>query len=160
MKKTIKDVKWEGKTAVMRCDFNVPLKDGEITDDTRIRAALPSIKYLLENGARIVLMSHLGRPKGKPDHSFSLAPVAVRLSEYLGIDVKFVPSDAVVDADVKKAASELQKILVENDALEEDVKVTGYELGTGRVQPEAILIPDSNIVLLHVEIGLKYNTKM
>lgn len=60
----------------------------------------------------------------------------------------------------KKAASELQKILVENDALEEDVKVTGYELGTGRVQPEAILIPDSNIVLLHVEIGLKYNTKM
>ena len=81
MKKTIKDVKWEGRTAVMRCDFNVPLKDGEITDDTRIRAALPSIRYLIENGARIVLMSHLGRPKGEPKHEFSLAPVAVRLSE-------------------------------------------------------------------------------
>ncbi len=117
MKKTIRDVKWEGRTAVMRCDFNVPLKDGEITDDTRIRAALPSINYLLENGARIVLMSHLGRPKGKPNHEFSLAPVAARLSEYLGKEVKFVASDAVVDEDVKKAASELTAgdvMLIEN----------------------------------------------
>ena len=117
MKKTIRDVKWEGRTAVMRCDFNVPLKDGEITDDTRIRAALPSINYLLENGARIVLMSHLGRPKGKPNHEFSLAPVAARLSEYLGREVKFVASDAVVDEDVKKAASELAAgdvMLIEN----------------------------------------------
>ena len=117
MKKTIRDVKWEGRTAVMRCDFNVPLKDGEITDDTRIRAALPSINYLLENGARIVLMSHLGRPKGKPNHEFSLAPVAARLSEYLGKEVKFVASDAVVDEDVKKAASELAAgdvMLIEN----------------------------------------------
>ena len=117
MKKTIRDVKWEGRTAVMRCDFNVPLKDGEITDDTRIRAALPSINYLLENGARIVLMSHLGRPKGKPNHEFSLAPVAARLSEYLGKEVKFAASDAVVDEDVKKAASELAAgdvMLIEN----------------------------------------------
>lgn len=117
MKKTIRDVKWEGRTAVMRCDFNVPLKDGEITDDTRIRAALPSINYLLDNGARIVLMSHLGRPKGKPNHEFSLAPVAARLSEYLGKEVKFVASDAVVDEDVKKAASELAAgdvMLIEN----------------------------------------------
>ena len=117
MKKTIRDVKWEGRTAVMRCDFNVPLKDGEITDDTRIRAALPSINYLLENGARIVLMSHLGRPKGKPNHEFSLAPVAARLSEYLGKEVKFVASDAVVDENVKKAASELAAgdvMLIEN----------------------------------------------
>ena len=117
MKKTIRDVKWEGRTAVMRCDFNVPLKDGEITDDTRIRAALPSINYLIDNGARIVLMSHLGRPKGKPNHEFSLAPVAARLSEYLGKEVKFVASDAVVDEDVKKAASELAAgdvMLIEN----------------------------------------------
>jgi phosphoglycerate kinase len=96
MKKTIKDVKWEGRTAVMRCDFNVPLKDGEITDDTRIRAALPSIKYLIENGARIVLMSHLGRPKGEPKHEFSLAPVAVRL-----IDMKN-PSSKDVSKDKEK----------------------------------------------------------
>lgn len=117
MKKTIRDVKWEGKTAVMRCDFNVPLKDGEITDDTRIKAALPSINYLIDNGARIVLMSHLGRPKGKPNAEFTLAPVAARLSECLGKEVKFVPSDAVVDADVKKAASELSAgdvMLIEN----------------------------------------------
>ena len=96
MKKTIKDVKWEGKTAVMRCDFNVPLKDGEITDDTRIRAALPSINYLIEHGARIVIMSHLGRPKGKPNPEMSLAPVAARLSKYLGKEVKFVSSPVVV----------------------------------------------------------------
>ncbi len=117
MKKTIRDVKWEGKTAVMRCDFNVPLKDGAITDDTRIRAALPSINYLIENGARIVLMSHLGRPKGKPNAEFSLAPVAARLSEYLGKEVLFVPSDDVVDETVRKAASELKAgdvMLIEN----------------------------------------------
>ena len=117
MKKTIKDVKWEGKTAVMRCDFNVPLKDGEITDDTRIRAALPSINYLIEQGARIVIMSHLGRPKGKPNPEMSLAPVAARLSEYLGKEVKFVSSPVVVDENVKKAAAELKPgdvMLIEN----------------------------------------------
>ena len=117
MKKTKKDEKWEGKTAVMRCDFNVPLKDGEITDDTRIRAALPSINYLIEQGARIVIMSHLGRPKGKPNPEMSLAPVAARLSEYLGKEVKFVSSPVVVDENVKKAAAELKPgdvMLIEN----------------------------------------------
>ena len=117
MKKTIRDVNWEGKAAVMRCDFNVPLKDGAITDDTRIRAALPTIKYMIEHGARTVLMSHLGRPKGKPNPEMSLAPVAARLSEYLGKEVKFVPSDVVVDDNVKKAASELAPgdvMLIEN----------------------------------------------
>ena len=64
MKKTVRDIQWAGKTAVMRCDFNVPMKDGVITDDTRIVAALPTIRYLHENGAKIVLMSHMGRPKG------------------------------------------------------------------------------------------------
>lgn len=117
MKKTIKDVNWAGKKAVMRCDFNVPLKDGCITDDTRITASLPSIKYLLENGAAIVLMSHLGRPKGKPNHDYSLAPVAARLSEYLGQEVKFVPSDVVVDDTVRAAAAALgagEVMLIEN----------------------------------------------
>ena len=117
MKKTIKDVNWEGKRAVMRCDFNVPLKDGVITDDTRIKAALPSIEYLLENGASIVLMSHLGRPKGKAVPEMSMAPVAKRLSEYLGREVKFVPSDVVVDDKVKTAAAELKAgevMLIEN----------------------------------------------
>ena len=75
MKKTIKDIDWTGKRAVMRCDFNVPLDGDTITDDIRIRAALPSIEYLLEHGASVVLMSHLGRPKGEPKPEFSLAPV-------------------------------------------------------------------------------------
>ena len=117
MKKTIRDVDWAGKKAVMRCDFNVPLDGDVITDDTRIKAALPSIEYLIENGASIVLMSHLGRPKGEPKPEFSLAPVAKRLSELLGKEVKFVPSDVVVDDDVRKAAADLKAgevMLIEN----------------------------------------------
>lgn len=117
MKKTVKDVNWAGKTAVMRNDFNVPMKDGVITDDTRIVAALPTIKYLIENGAKTVLMSHLGRPKGEAKPEFSLAPVAKKLSEYLGQEVKFVPSDVVVDDAVKAAAENLsagEVMLIEN----------------------------------------------
>ncbi len=117
MKKTIKDVNWEGKTAVMRCDFNVPLKNGEITDDTRIRAALPTINYLIEHGAKTIIMSHLGRPKGKAVPEMSLAPVVSRLSEYIGKDVKFAASDVVVDDSVKEAAGNLsagEVMLLEN----------------------------------------------
>ena len=117
MKKTIKDINWTGKTAVMRCDFNVPLDGDKITDDIRIQAALPSIKYLIENGAAIVLMSHLGRPKGEPKPEFSLAPVAKRLTECLGKEVKFVASDVVVDDNVRAAAKELKAgevMLIEN----------------------------------------------
>ena len=117
MKKTIKDIDWAGKRAVMRCDFNVPLDGDTITDDIRIRAALPSIEYLLENGASVVLMSHLGRPKGEPKPEFSLAPVAKRLAELTGKEVKFVPSDVVVDDNVKAAAKDLkagEMLLIEN----------------------------------------------
>ena len=114
MKKTIKDIDWAGKKAVMRCDFNVPLDGDTITDDIRIRAALPSIEYLL---AAVVLMSHLGRPKGEPKPEFSLAPVAKRLAELTGKEVKFVPSDVVVDDNVKAAAKDLkagEMLLIEN----------------------------------------------
>lgn len=117
MKKTVKDVNWAGKTAVMRCDFNVPMKDGVISDDTRIVAALPTIKYLIENEAKLVLMSHLGRPKGEAKPEFTLAPVAKKLGEYLGKEVKFVASDVVVDDTVKAAAKDLQAgdvMLIEN----------------------------------------------
>jgi phosphoglycerate kinase len=117
MKKTVKDLNWSGKTAVMRCDFNVPLDGDRITDDIRIQAALPTIRYLIENGAAIVLMSHLGRPKGEPKPEFSLAPVANRLSELLGREVKFVASDAVVDDEVRAAAKALKAgdvMLIEN----------------------------------------------
>lgn len=108
MKKTVRDIQWAGKTAVMRCDFNVPMKDGVITDDTRIVAALPTIRYLHENGAKIVLMSHMGRPKGEPKPEFSLEPVCKKLSEYLELEVHFVASDRVVDEDVKEQVRNLK----------------------------------------------------
>jgi phosphoglycerate kinase len=90
-KKTIRDVDLSGKRVVMRVDFNVPLAGGKVDDDTRIRGALPTIKHVLDNGASLVLMSHLGRPKGKVKPEFSLKPAADRLSELLGRDVVFVP---------------------------------------------------------------------
>ena len=109
MKKTIKDVCWNGKRALVRCDFNVPLDDdGLITDDTRIRAALPTIEYLSEEGAKVILMSHLGRPKGEPKEEFSLAPVAVRLSDLLDMPIMFAASDDVVDEGVVDAIDKLE----------------------------------------------------
>lgn len=117
MKKTIKDVNFEGKHALVRCDFNVPMEDGKITDDGRIRAALPTIKYLVEAKAKVILMSHLGRPKGEPKAEFSLSKVADRLAELVGQPVKFAQSDVVVDDSVRKIASELQNgeiMLLEN----------------------------------------------
>jgi phosphoglycerate kinase len=87
-KKTIKDIDVAGKKVLMRVDYNVPMEGGAITDDTRIRATLPSLKYLLDKGAAIILASHLGRPKGTPEPKYSLAPVAKRLSELLGLEVQ------------------------------------------------------------------------
>ena len=99
MKKSIKDIQdWQGKRALVREDFNVPLDKGAIPDDTRIREALPTLKYLTERGAKLVIMSHLGRPKGKPSEEFSLAPVAKRLQELLpGTKVHFA-TDSLTDA--------------------------------------------------------------
>ena len=117
MKKTVKDIEVKGKRALVRCDFNVPLKDGVITDDIRIVSALPTIRYLMEGGAKVILMSHLGRPDGEPKKKFTLAPVAERLSKLLGTEVKFVSSDTVVDDKVREAAAELKDgevMLLEN----------------------------------------------
>ena len=97
-KKTVKDIDVNGKKVLVRCDFNVPLDENlNITDDTRITAALPTIKYLMENGAKVILCSHLGRPKGEVNEEYSLKPVSKRLSELLNTDVKFA-TDIVGDS--------------------------------------------------------------
>ncbi|MBQ9228435.1 MAG: phosphoglycerate kinase [Eubacterium sp.] len=116
-KKTIEDIDVKGKRVLARCDFNVPLKDGEITNDKRIVAALPTIKYLMENGAKVILCSHLGRPKGEYKPEFSLAPVAKKLSEYLGTEVKLAEDPEVVGDNAKAMAAALQDgevMLLEN----------------------------------------------
>lgn len=116
-KKSVEDLDVKGKRVLVRCDFNVPLKDGEITNDKRIVAALPTIKYLLEQGAKVILCSHLGRPKGEYKPEFSLAPVAKRLSEYLGVDVPLAEDKNVVGDNAKKMAADLQDgqvMLLEN----------------------------------------------
>lgn len=117
MKKTVRDIDVSGKRVLVRCDFNVPMKDGSITDDIRITSALPTINYLVENGAKVILMSHMGRPKGEAKPEYSLKPVADRLSELLGKDIIFAASDVVVDDNVKAAADSLNAgdvMLLEN----------------------------------------------
>src|SRR5438093_393956 len=103
-KQTIRDIDWSGKRALVRVDFNVPLEDGRITDDTRIRAAVPTIQYLLDHGATVVLMSHLGRPKNKIVEKLRLAPAARRLSELLGRPVKTAPVTTGPEAEVAATA--------------------------------------------------------
>ena len=116
-KKTVDDIEVRGRRVLVRCDFNVPMKNGEITDDNRIVAALPTIRKLIDNGARVILCSHLGKPKGAYKPELSLAPVAVRLSELLGKDVVFAADPEVVGPKAKAAADAMQDgdvILLEN----------------------------------------------
>lgn len=115
MKKTIKDINVKGKYVFVRCDFNVPIKDGIITDDKRITAALPTIEYLRDNGAKIVLSSHMGRPKGEVKPELSLKPVADRLAQLLGTEVAFATD--VIGSDAKEKHSKLEEgqiMLIEN----------------------------------------------
>lgn len=107
-KLTVEDVDVKGKKVLVRCDFNVPLDaDGNITDENRIVGALPTIKYLIDNGARVILCSHMGKPKGEPVPSLSLTPVAKSLSEKLGKEVVFAADDNVVGDNAKKAVAEM-----------------------------------------------------
>jgi phosphoglycerate kinase len=107
-KKTVDDINFKGKRVLARCDFNVPLKNGVITDENRIVAALPTIKKLIADGAKVILCSHLGKPKGEPKPELSLAPVAKRLSELLGKEVVFAADDNVVGENAKAAVAAMK----------------------------------------------------
>ena len=116
-KKSVDDINVKGQRVLCRCDFNVPLKDGKITDENRLVAALPTIKKLIADGGKVILCSHLGKPKGEPKPELSLAPVAVRLSELLGQEVKFAADDEVVGPNAKAAVAEMKDgdvILLQN----------------------------------------------
>lgn len=116
-KKSVDDINVKGKRVLCRCDFNVPLKDGKITDENRLVAALPTIKKLIADGGKVILCSHLGKPKGEPKPELSLAPVAVRLSELLGQEVKFAADPEVVGPNAKAAVEAMKDgdvILLEN----------------------------------------------
>jgi len=127
-KKTIRDVDVRGKRVLVRVDFNVPLKEGKVTDDTRIRAALPTIQYLLDQGAAVILCSHLGRPKGKPTPEFAMDPVAKRLSDLLGKPVQKV--NETVGPAVEAAAKALKPgavLLLENTRFQKEEEANDAE---------------------------------
>ncbi len=117
-KKTIEDIQVTGKRVLVRCDFNVPLDgNGNITDETRINGAMPTIKYLVDHGAKVILCSHMGKPKGEPKPEFSLAPVAKALSQKLGKEIVFAADPEVVGENAKKAVAEMKDgdvVLLEN----------------------------------------------
>ncbi|MGL5694122.1 MAG: phosphoglycerate kinase [Peptostreptococcaceae bacterium] len=116
-KKNIEDINVNGKKVLVRCDFNVPLKDGVITDENRLNGAMPTIKYLIENGAKVILCSHLGKPKGEAKPELSLAPVAKRLSEMLDKEVVFAADDNVVGENAKAAVEKMENgdvVLLQN----------------------------------------------
>ena len=130
-KKTIEDVQVKGKKVLVRCDFNVPLKDGVITDENRLNGAMPTIKYLVDNGAKVILCSHMGKPKGEAKPEFSLAPVAKRLSQMLGKEVVFAADDNVVGENAKKAVAEMKDgdvVLLQNTRYRKEETKNGEEL--------------------------------
>ena len=129
-KKTVDDINVKGQNVLVRCDFNVPLKNGVITDENRIIAALPTIKKLIADGGRVILCSHLGKPKGEPKPELSLAPVAKRLSELLGKEIVFAADDNVVGENAKKAVSEMKDgdvVLLQNTRYRAEETKNGEE---------------------------------
>ncbi|MBS7008421.1 phosphoglycerate kinase [Anaerostipes sp.] len=129
-KKSVDDINVKGKKVLVRCDFNVPLQDGKITDENRLVAALPTLKKLIADGGKLILCSHLGKPKGEPKPELSLAPVAARLSELLGQEVKFAADDNVVGPNAKAAAEAMQDgdvILLQNTRYRAEETKNGEE---------------------------------
>jgi phosphoglycerate kinase len=143
-KKTIRDVDFKDKKALVRVDFNVPMKDGAVADDTRVRAAIPTIQYLLDKGAAVILCSHLGRPKGGPDMAFTLRPVAAYLGKLMGKEIKFA-EDCVGPA-AEKAAKELKfgEILVlENTRFHPEEEKNDLELAKQMASLADIYVNDA-----------------
>ena len=146
-KKTIRDIDVRGKKVIVRCDFNVPLDDkGNITDDIRITAALPTIRYLIENKAKVILMSHMGRPDGEANMKYTLKPVAERLVKLLGQPVAFVSSPAVVDEHVKAAADRLGEghvLLLENLRFRKEETKNGEEFSKELASLAEVFVNDA-----------------
>lgn len=143
-KKTVEDIDVAGKKVLVRCDFNVPLKDGVITSDKRIVSSLPTIQYLLKNNAKVILCSHLGRPKGEVNPEFSLKPVAARLSELLGLEVKM--ADDVVGESAKALAADLKDgevLLLENVRFEKGETKNDPELSKKFADLAEIFVNDA-----------------
>lgn len=146
-KKTLKDIDVKNKKVLVRCDFNVPLdKSGNITDDIRITSSLPTINYLIDNGAALILISHLGRPDGEPKKEYSLIPVAKRLEELLGKKIIFEDSDIVVDEKVKDTASKLvagDVMLLQNTRYRKEETKNGDELARDLAGLAEIFVNDA-----------------
>lgn len=143
-KKTLKDIDFKGKKTLVRVDFNVPLEDGRITDDTRIRAALPTIQFLVREGARVILMSHLGRPKGKVVDELRMDPVAERLADLLGQEVSKV--DDCIGEEVKKAVAQMKDgdvLLLENTRFHPEEKANDPEFARELASIADVFVSDA-----------------
>ncbi len=145
-KKSVDDLQVKGKKVLVRCDFNVPLIDGKITDENRLVAALPTIKKLIADGGKVILCSHLGKPKGEAVPSLSLAPVAVRLSELLGQEVKFAADVEVVGENAKAAVAAMadgEVILLENTRYRKEETKNGEEFSKDLASLADVFVNDA-----------------
>ena len=145
-KKTVDDIQVQGKKVLVRCDFNVPIKDGKITDETRIVGALPTIKKLIADGAKVILCSHMRKPKGDPKPELSLAPVAARLSEHLGKEVVFAADDTVVGDNAKAAVAAMKDgdvVLLENTRYRAEETKNGEALSKDLASLAEIFVNDA-----------------
>jgi phosphoglycerate kinase len=145
-KKSVDDINVKGLKVLCRCDFNVPLKEGKITDETRLVAALPTIKKLVADGGKVILCSHLGKPKGEPVPELSLAPVAVRLSELLGQEVKFAADDNVVGENAKAAVAAMNDgdvVLLQNTRYRKEETKNGEEFSKDLASLAEVFVNDA-----------------
>lgn len=145
-KKTVDDLQVKGKKVLVRCDFNVPLKDGTITDENRIVGALPTIKKLINDGGQVILCSHLGKPKNGPEEKFSLAPVAKRLSEKLGKEVVFAADNEVVGENAKKSVANMKDgdvVLLENTRFRKEETKNGEQFSKDLASLAEVYVNDA-----------------